>query len=93
VLSKRKITKLIQDKVVEGWGDPRLMTMAGLRNRGYTPSVITSFIDRINIARAGNENITQNNILILELKKELFHTAERVMGVLEPVKLNLKNFK
>lgn len=54
VLSKRKITKLVQDGAVDGWDDPRLMTIAGLRNRGYTPTVITAFIDRVNVARAGN---------------------------------------
>lgn len=93
VLSKRKITKLIQDKVVEGWEDPRLMTMAGLRNRGYTPSIITAFIDRINVSRSGNESIVQSNLLTMELKKELFKTASRTMAVLEPVLLTLNNLK
>lgn len=74
-LSKRKIAKLVADKVVEGWDDPRLLTIAGLRNRGYTPSMLNSFIDRVNVARAGNENVIQSNVLQLEMRKELNKTA------------------
>jgi glutaminyl-tRNA synthetase len=65
LLSKRKIARLVSDKVVEGWDDPRLLTIAGLRNRGYTPTMLNSFIDRINVARAGNENVIQSNVLQL----------------------------
>lgn len=53
-LSKRKIVGLVEEKEVDGWDDPRLMTLAGLRNKGYSPTMITSFIDKVNGSRSGN---------------------------------------
>lgn len=63
VLSKRKIKELIENKNVEGWDDPRLLTIRGLRNRGYTPEMLKEFIDKVNCSRAGNENVIQYNLL------------------------------
>lgn len=59
VLSKRKIAQLVERGCVEGWDDPRLLTLAGLRRRGYTPSSLLAFIELVNVSRSGNENITQ----------------------------------
>ncbi len=54
LLSKRKILKLVNEGVVDGWEDPQLLTIAGLRNRGYTPSMLKAFIDKIKVSRKGN---------------------------------------
>ena len=58
-LSKRKIQQLVENGVVNGWDDPRLLTLAGLKRRGYTPSALIAFIELVNVSRSGNENIIQ----------------------------------
>jgi glutaminyl-tRNA synthetase len=63
VLSKRKIKDFIDREVVDGWDDPRLLTICGLRNRGYTPEMLKSFIDKVNCSRSSNENIIQSSLL------------------------------
>lgn len=92
VLSKRKIEKLIDTKKVNGWDDPRLHTIQGLRRRGYTPSIINNFCESIGVARKGNENITDVKKLEYVARQELDKTAPRTFGVCDPVLLELVNF-
>ena len=93
VLSKRKIEKLIDEKHVTGWDDPRLHTIQGLRRRGYTSTVILAFCEAIGVARRGNENITDYKKLEYFARKELDATAPRTFGVREPVLLEIVNFE
>jgi glutaminyl-tRNA synthetase len=93
VLSKRKIEKLIADKHVIGWNDPRLHTVQGLRRRGYTPSVINAFCEAIGVSRKGNENITSYKKLEFYARKELDATAPRTFAVRVPVLLEIVNFE
>jgi len=58
VLSKRKLEKLVMTGVVDGWEDPRLLTILGLKRRGYTPTMINEFCNEIGVSRKGNDNVT-----------------------------------
>jgi glutaminyl-tRNA synthetase len=91
VLSKRKIEKLINEKYVTGWDDPRLHTIQGLRRRGYTPSMINNFCGAIGVSRKGNENIVDYKKLEFFARKELDATAPRSFGVTDPVLLEITN--
>ena len=90
VMSKRKLLELVEGGQVEGWDDPRLPTICGLRRRGYTPASIRTFCERIGMARRDN---TQE-IALLEhgLRDELNRSAERRMGVLRPLKVVIDNY-
>ncbi len=90
VLSKRKLLQLVQEKFVNGWDDPRMPTISGFRRRGYTPSAIREFCDRIGVAKA-NSTV---DLALLEfcIREELNKTAPRVMAVLNPLKVVLTNF-
>ena len=90
VMSKRKLLELVEGGQVEGWDDPRLPTICGLRRRGYTPASIRTFCERIGMARRDN---TQE-VALLEhgLRDELNRTAERRMGVLRPLKVIIDNY-
>jgi glutaminyl-tRNA synthetase len=90
VMSKRWLLKLVQDKYVSGWDDPRLPTIAGLRRRGYTPQAIRSFVSRIGIAKTDS----MVDIAFLEycLREDLNKRALRVMAVLKPLKLIIENW-
>lgn len=63
MLSKRRILKMIQLNIVSGWDDPRLLTLSGLKRRGYTPSAINAFIDQVSVPRHGNEHIISIRLL------------------------------
>ena len=63
VLSKRTIRKYIEEGTVGSWEDPRLLTLRGLRARGYTPQMLFGFIDKVSCTRAGNENVVQYGLL------------------------------
>ena len=90
VVSKRKLLKLVKEKHVAGWDDPRMPTLAGLRRRGVRPEAIRAFWDQMGIARA------DNSIEIVQLEQairdDLNHEAPRVMAVLRPLKLTLTNW-
>jgi len=90
VMSKRWLLKLVQDKYVSGWDDPRLPTIAGLRRRGYTPQAIRTFVSRIGIAKTDS----MVDIAFLEycLREDLNKRALRVMAVLKPLKLIIENW-
>ncbi len=90
VLSKRKLLQLVQQKLVAGWDDPRMPTLAGIRRRGYTPEAIRNFCERIGVAK-GNSTV---DIAMLEhsLREDLNKRAPRVMAVLRPIKVVLENY-
>jgi len=93
VLSKRKIELMVVNGHVSGWDDPRLLTLEGLRKRGYTPSMLNSFCAEIGVARTGNENITSIKLLEKFARDELNEMAPRTFGVLNPLHLVITNFK
>ena len=90
VLSKRKLLQLVQQKLVAGWDDPRMPTLAGIRRRGYTPEAIRNFCERIGVAKA----YSTVDIAMLEhsLREDLNKRAPRVMAVLRPIKVILENY-
>src|SRR3989475_4843005 len=90
VLSKRKLLQLVQQKLVAGWDDPRMPTLAGIRRRGYTPEAIRTFCERIGVAKR-NSTV---DIAMLEhcLREDLNKRARRVMAVLRPLKVVLENY-
>ena len=90
VMSKRKLLQLVQDKVVNGWDDPRMPTISGLRRRGYTATSIRKFCDTIGVAK--RENIIDISLLDFCLREDLNKKAPRVMAVLDPVKLVITNY-
>ena len=90
LMSKRKLLKLVEDGVVDGWDDPRLPTISGLRRRGYTPQSIRTFADRIGVAKRNNE--IDVSLLEWALRDDANRTAPRVMGVLNPIKLVVLNY-
>ena len=92
VLSKRKIEQLINEGHVDGWDDPRLHTIQGLRRRGYTPSMINTFCEAIGVSRKGNENYTSFKKLEYYAREELNEKAPRTFAVLDPVLLQITNF-
>ena len=86
-MSKRKIETLVKEGFCDGWDDPRLPTLEGLRRRGYTPSMIDAFCEEIGVARKGNENITSIKVLEGFARTELDKLAPRTFGVVEPLLL------
>jgi len=90
VLSKRKVSILVEKKYVDGWDDPRLLTIAGLRRRGYTPSSIIRFCEHIGVSKT--DSIVEIELLEHFIREELNKTAKRVMAVLNPVKLIIDNY-
>jgi glutaminyl-tRNA synthetase len=90
VTSKRKLQQLVETKVVNGWDDPRMTTISGLRRRGYTADSIKNFAESIGIAR--RENLVDMNHLEFHLREDLNKKADRVMCVLDPVKLVITNY-
>jgi len=85
VLSKRTLHKLIFDNLVDGWDDPRILTINGMRRRGYPFEAINSFCDSIGVTRRGNENYINFSVLENEVRKYLDIHAPRSMAVLDPV--------
>jgi glutaminyl-tRNA synthetase len=90
VLSKRKLLKLVQDGYVDGWDDPRMPTLSGLRRRGYTPGSIKKFVDKIGIAK--REGVVDMAVLEHSVREDLNVKAPRVMAVLDPLKVTIKNY-
>ncbi|WP_298285275.1 glutamine--tRNA ligase/YqeY domain fusion protein [uncultured Lutibacter sp.] len=90
VMSKRKLLQLVEENIVNGWDDPRMPTISGLRRRGYTPSSIRTFSDTAGISK--RDNVTDVALLEHCIKDDLNKTAPRVMAVLNPVKLVITNY-
>jgi len=90
VMSKRKLAELVQKKVVSGWDDPRMPTLAGLRRRGYTAEAIRAFAERIGVAKT--DSIIDVGLLEHGLREDLNRRSPRVMAVLRPLKLIIDNF-
>ncbi len=90
VMSKRKLLQLVQENIVNGWDDPRMPTISGLRRRGYTAASIRKFCDIIGVAK--RENVIDVSLLEFCLREDLNKTAPRVMAVLDPVKLIITNY-
>ena len=90
VMSKRKLQELVENKLVDGWDDPRMPTLSGLRRRGYTPEAIKNFISSIGYTKV--EAI--NDVALLEhaVKEDLNRIAPRVFAVIDPVKLIITNY-
>ncbi|MEY6433100.1 glutamine--tRNA ligase/YqeY domain fusion protein [Thioalkalicoccus limnaeus] len=90
VMSKRRLTLLVDEGHVAGWDDPRLPTIAGLRRRGYTPAAIRTFCERIGVTRA--DNLVEMAMLESAIREDLDATAPRRMAVLRPVKVVIENY-
>lgn len=90
VLSKRLLTKLVDNKLVDGWSDPRMPTISGLRNRGYTPASIRDFCERIGITK--NFNDVEMGVLENAVRLDLDYNAPRAMAVLNPLRVVIENY-
>ena len=90
VMSKRKLLQLVTEGHVQGWDDPRMPTISGMRRRGFTAESIRNFCDKIGVAR--RENMIDFSLLEFCLREDLNKSALRVMGVLDPVKLIITNY-
>ena len=90
VMSKRKLLQLVQENSVNGWDDPRMPTISGLRRRGYTATSIRKFCETIGVAK--RENVIDVSLLEFCLREDLNKTAPRVMAVLDPVKVVISNY-
>ena len=90
VVSKRKLLQLVKENHVNGWDDPRMSTISGLRRRGYTPTAIRNFANTTGIAK--RDNLIDVSVLEFCIREDLNKTAPRVMAVLDPVKLMITNY-
>jgi glutaminyl-tRNA synthetase len=90
VMSKRKLTMLVDEGLVEGWDDPRMPTIAGLRRRGFTPVSIRTFCDRIGVTKS--DNTVEMGVLESSIRDDLNSTAARRMAVLHPLKVVIENY-
>lgn len=91
MMSKRRLLELVETKTVMGWDDPRMPTVSALRRRGYSPSSIREFCERIGISKA--DSMVDLNLLYFCIREELNATAQRAMAVLDPVKLVIDNWE
>jgi len=90
VMSKRKLAQLVEKGVVDSWSDPRMPTISGMRNRGYTPAAIRNFCDRVGIAK--RDNVIDMSLLEFCVREDLNKVALRRMAVMDPVKLIIENY-
>ena len=90
IMSKRKLLALVEGKYVDGWDDPRMPTISGLRRRGYTPDSIKNFSERVGIAK--RENTIDVSLLEFSIREDLNKHAKRVLAVLNPLKLVITNY-
>lgn len=90
ITSKRKLQRLVEEKVVNGWDDPRMPTVSGLRRKGYTPESIRNFIDRVGVAK--RENLIDIQLLEFFVREDLNKKATRLMCVTDPLKLVITNY-
>ncbi len=90
VMSKRKLLELVKDKYVNGWDDPRMPTISGLRRRGYTPASIRNFAERVGVTKV--EGISDVFLLEHSIREDLNKSAERRMAVLDPLTVEIINY-
>lgn len=90
VMSKRKLLQLVEEGMVEGWDDPRMPTISGIRRRGYPPASIRDFAERIGISKV--DSMTSMSILEASVRDDLNVHAPRTMAVLDPIKLVIENY-
>jgi glutaminyl-tRNA synthetase len=90
VMSKRLLLQLVEEGHVQGWDDPRMPTIAGLRRRGYTAKSIRNFADKVGVAK--RENIIDVGLLEHCVREDLNKTSQRIMGVLNPLKVTITNY-
>ncbi len=90
IMSKRKLLRLVEENLVNGWDDPRMPTITGLRRRGYTPESIRNFAETIGVAK--RDNVIDVALLEHSVKEDLNKKANRVMAVLDPIKLIITNY-
>jgi len=90
LLSKRKLLKLVREKYVNGWDDPRMPTISGMRRRGYTPEALRNFCSRIGVSKTNGT--TELSLLEYFVREDLNKRALRVMGVVRPLKLVIDNY-
>ncbi|NLB93835.1 MAG: glutamine--tRNA ligase/YqeY domain fusion protein [Bacteroidales bacterium] len=90
VMSKRLLLQLVNEGYVNGWDDPRMPTISGLRRRGYTPGSIRNFADRIGVTKV--DGMVDVSLLEYSVREHLNRTAQRVMGVLNPLKVVITNY-
>ena len=90
IMSKRKLLTLVENGIVAGWDDPRMPTISGLRRRGYTPESIKNFIETVGVSK--RENIIDVALLEFKIREDLNKSANRVMAVLDPVKVVITNY-
>ena len=89
-MSKRKLKLLVDEKIVDGWDDPRMPTIAGLRRRGYTPESIRNFCRAIGVAKANS--LVDSQMLDHFIREDLMPKVPRTMAVLKPLKLIITNY-
>ncbi|WP_392437575.1 glutamine--tRNA ligase/YqeY domain fusion protein [Cruoricaptor ignavus] len=90
ITSKRKLQRLVAEKVVTGWDDPRMPTISGMRRKGFTPKAIRNFIERVGVAK--RENLIDIQLLEFCVREDLNKISKRLMVVMEPVKLIIENY-
>ena len=90
IMSKRKLSVLVEKNLVDGWDDPRMPTISGLRRRGYTPRSIREFINKVGVAK--RENVIDFSLLEFCVREDLNKEADRKMVVLDPIKLTISNY-
>ena len=90
IMSKRKLKKLVDNKHVTGWDDPRMPTLSGLRRRGFTPDAIRNFMEEIGVAK--RDNVMEMTKLESTLREDLNKRCERRMGILNPLKIVITNY-
>ena len=90
ITSKRKLQRLISEKAVSGWDDPRMPTISGMRRKGFTANAIRNFIDKVGVAK--RENLIEIQLLDFCVREDLNKVAKRVMAVVDPVRLVIENY-
>ena len=90
MMSKRRLLKLVQEKIVCGWDDPRMPTITGIRRRGYSPESLIDFVSRVGVAKV--ESLVDHALLEFCAREDLNKRSQRVMAVLDPLKVVITNY-